>query len=438
MYLRTLRVAGIKLLRDLTLDFTRDGEPRMWTVILGPNGLCKTTLLQVAGLLASGATFANRLANVPSMPDRRPDAPDLVGASALFDLDESAPLSPAPARLGVTQTIARGEKIIRGESIETTEDEPPPVGLWSEGTGAGGPIEDIRSKDLPGWMAAGYGTVRVLPTPRSASRPNIRCVERVQTLFDEGTLVGTGFPEVLPDPDAYVAVLREALLESGVLPNVRDLELRAEGEVSERHQFHLRVGADSVALPATWLSQGYQATIAWIADLIGQFFLDAGEPVALADMRGLVLIDELDLHLHPRWQVSLVPAIRQVFPNVQFVATTHSPMVLPGLDRDEVFVLSQDQDGHVVAEHPEVTPKLMTGSEIYRVFFGIEALYPNDLAEKLRRYSFLVGDPGRSDGDEQEMLAIRDELREAGVDPGWEPVPRQPPDPDEMEEAFEA
>ncbi|MEZ4435299.1 MAG: AAA family ATPase [bacterium] len=57
---------------------------------------------------------------------------------------------------------------------------------------------------------------------------------------------------------------------------------------------------------------------------------DAKAPVACEDIHALVLIDELDLHLHPRWQSGFVTALKRVFPNVQFIATTHSPMVLPG------------------------------------------------------------------------------------------------------------
>lgn len=437
VYLRRLHVKGVKLLRDLELDFTRDDEPRNWTVLLGPNGLCKTTVLQLIAQLASGATYTNRLANIPSLTDRREGVPDPVGASAQFEVDSAAPLSPESGRLYATQTITSGEKVVHSGSQENNFPDPHAmaVDLWPIASHSAGPIEAVRSKDAPGWLAAAYGTVRVLPTPRSARPPSIRAVDRVQTLFDEGALVGTDFAEILSDQAEYVETLRQALLESGILPNVSELRFSKGGESNERHQFEVTVGGGAVSLPSAWLSQGYQSTISWIADLIGQFFMDAGSPVALEDMKGLVLIDELDLHLHPRWQVELIPAVRRIFPSVQFIATTHSPMMLPSLDADEVYILSQDSDGHVTAEHPEVTPKLMTGSEIYRVFFGMKDLYPNDLARKLQRYGFLVGHAGRSDQEEADMLAIRDELKREGVDPGWEPVTRQPTD-EPLPEAF--
>src|SRR5580658_4175439 len=71
MYVRGLHVQNVKLLRDFRLSFLRDGAPRMWTVLIGENGLCKTTVLQAIALAASGPDRANQLADVPSLLDVR-------------------------------------------------------------------------------------------------------------------------------------------------------------------------------------------------------------------------------------------------------------------------------------------------------------------------------------------------------------------------------
>src|SRR5438270_13567553 len=76
MYIRELVVKDVKLLRDVTLPFLRNGEPRMWTVLLGANGFCKTTLLQAIALAASGVDRANQLVDVAALPDRRLRKPD--------------------------------------------------------------------------------------------------------------------------------------------------------------------------------------------------------------------------------------------------------------------------------------------------------------------------------------------------------------------------
>jgi hypothetical protein len=180
-----------------------------------------------------------------------------------------------------------------------------------------------------------------------------------------------------------------------------------------------------IRVPATWLSQGYQSVIAWLADLVGQILLEAGEPMEAADMEGTVLVDEIDLHLHPTWQVRLIPALKKVFPRLQFIATTHSPMVLPALAAEEIILLSQDEAGSVVAAPSQQSPALLTGSELYGAFFEIRKLYPEALGEKLHRYGYLASDPTRTAQDDETMRSLRKELQEAGVTFDWEPVPRE-------------
>lgn len=89
MYVRKLRIDGLKLLRDFELDFTRDGEPRMWTVLVGRNGLCKTAILRALALAASGKDRANQLAQGlhRSMRDAR-DESGALSIAAEFGFGE--------------------------------------------------------------------------------------------------------------------------------------------------------------------------------------------------------------------------------------------------------------------------------------------------------------------------------------------------------------
>jgi len=150
-------------------------------------------------------------------------------------------------------------------------------------------------------------------------------------------------------------VLKRVLLtHQELLPDIKQFELTGRGgaNTSDRltasHRFGIQTGREVVKLPATWLSHGYQAAIAWLADVIGHILWEAsaaGGPIDLKpeQMEGLVLVDELDLHLHPRWQRGLIPALKQTFPRLQFVVTTHSPMLLAGLRPDQVVVLEVDE-----------------------------------------------------------------------------------------------
>lgn len=139
-----------------------------------------------------------------------------------------------------------------------------------------------------------------------------------------------------------------------------------------------------------------------------------------------MLIDELDLHIHPSWQVSLVRSLKAAFPLVQFVATTHSPMLLAGLDADEIIRLGQDDSGNIVALPTIRTPRLMTGTDLYREYFGVSDIHPDSLGRDLARYGTLVGDPARSPREERELVLLQQRLLSAGVAPDWTPVPVDP------------
>jgi hypothetical protein len=465
VYIRKIHIDGVKLLRNFELDFTRDGSPRMWTVLVGRNGLCKTSILRSIALAASGRDRANQLAQdlISSLRDaRRPADRAVVTVQGHFEFGEIGDrrgrrypkLDPAIPDQSVNthlvlnadrQVFAGGSCYGReydGEGVvrpsfrmdESILDSPDGLASVSD------PLEEARALGLPHWFVAGYGVRRSIPVPRSTSRPEDLVRTRVEPLFDRGELIGTSFADHFEGEQAltFARILKQALLaHDDLLPNVSDLELRGQGGANtadrliSSHRFDIRVGAEDVRLPATWLSHGYQAAIAWLADVIGHVLWEAsaaGSSIDIdpADMEGLVLVDELDLHLHPRWQVGLIPALKQTFPRLQFVVTTHSPMLLAGLEADEIVILDQDpQTGDIVARYAERPAKLMTGTEMLERYFGIDRLYPVNLAAQLRRYGDLANDPYRSDDEQRELEQLRGKLEAAGLSFDWQPLVRK-------------
>ena len=438
MYIRHLTLKNVKLLRNVSMSFMRGDEPRMWTVLVGENGLCKTTLLQTIALAAVGSAASNKLTEAQTYADRRKPRRAAINAEFGFgnlhhrNEERSYPflrerLDEPPHVLSTIGTFPNfdfffgessyGHAIGKGKQTTTGED----------------PITEARGKRLPYWLVAGYGTTRSLPVPKSIEKPVNAVVERLLSLFQPSQIVGTGFADLFAGKtvNAYALKLKHALLDQDqVLPRVKGLEVRGKAGVRsashlvESQRFTFDTGKDSIKIPATWLSQGYQAMISWIADIVGQFFWDAGGVVELENMEGLVLIDEIDIHLHPTWQLGLIKALKATFPKVQFVATTHTAMVLPGLEADEVYRTKLDDEGNVVVEPVGQSPNLMTGSEILSTFFGIDKLYPADVGAALQRFGYLAGKPDRTDAEEktlQDDLAL---LRKEGVKPGWQPTPR--------------
>jgi hypothetical protein len=465
MYIRQLRVEHLKRLANLELDFTHRGEPRMWTVLIGENGTAKTTLLQAIGLAAAGSKQVNTLVGsaVKNLRDRRRDEPMLIDAR--FDFTPESVRQPA-----AIHPLAKGQRSLAGGHLRswvslatgsTTLDarafyesaRSKPAGFHrsaiAEVRPGRDPLDEARAANTPLWFVAGYGISRVLPdanTVPTLARPSI---ERLEPLFRSAGLVSTGFSNHFLRKDQeegrkpgvtsrlFSRVLKQAVQLGGddLFPEIVRLELRGQGGAkssttlieSDRFFQRMAKGKDPVAIAGVALSHGYQSTFAWIADLIGHVLLESKTELNTTGMEGLVLIDEIDLYLHPTWQARFIPALRRVFPRMQFVATTHSPVVLSSLAPHEVVRLTVDaESGDIVQggweadrgqfrpgiqnlEH-QPDPRLMTGGEIYRTWFGLEGVTPNPLGEKLRRLQVLWSHPAPTPFQRKELESLRAEL----------------------------
>lgn len=503
MHLRHLLVSDCKLIRQLDMSFLRDdGAPRLWTVFVGENGTCKTTLLRAIAIAAAGSAFANHLVSDPkSLVDRRgnrshaffdagfgfsptlhnrrtyplleallqapPEIVSFASASATdvnvfatygsWDTRRRARSQAndvlkeffrgwterANAVIATAKSAADHEAWLRAEialavaqGAAASGTLPVPTDLrwgWPD------PIEIARRDQLRHWFIAGYGVGRVLTVPTAAPEGGVAGRDRLKSLFDasflpEGLRFSDRFARSFGEQRAreFTRCLRTALVERMHTPGLRDIELRAQGsakdqlEPIESHRVGMLVGETELKLPAVWLSQGYQAVTSLVADIIGHVWLDAGEPVELDDMEGIVLVDELDLHLHPRWQTEIVTGLKATFPRMQFIVTTHSPLVLAGCHADEVWTLAQDATtGDITARQGNVAPMLLTTSEMYREYFGVSRTYASELGEALRRYVDLASNPFRTDAEDAEVAALRKHLLEHRVDVDYQPVARK-------------
>lgn len=93
------------------------------------------------------------------------------------------------------------------------------------------------------------------------------------------------------------------------------------------------------------LSDGYQSVINWVLDLLSWWFLreNGKSRWELSSLRGIVLIDEIEQHLHPKWQRAIFPRLREKFPNIQFIVATHSPLVATANPDIDVHLLNKGQ-----------------------------------------------------------------------------------------------
>lgn len=151
------------------------------------------------------------------------------------------------------------------------------------------------------------------------------------------------------------------------------------------------------------LSDGYKGVIALAADiarrLVGPIDVVAE---AVLEREALVLIDEIELHLHPEWQQRVLPDLMRTFPNVQFVVSTHSPQVLTTVRPEQIVELGW-QDGHIVAG---AAPTPTYGAEadyVLSALMNVDKRPPNSFARKFREYMRLIDD-GKGESDKARNL----------------------------------
>jgi len=445
MHIRELHIRNLKLLKNFDLHFhdAATGAIRPWTVLVGRNARGKTSVLQAIALAAAGPTLANSLArsSLRSFFDRRQELTAPVEIEAEFELPplDGVGKKPVPKRslpepeiYGMERMVswlrlAPGQTILRG-------------GSWYGSLGERrqlpprGPLEQARAEELPWWFVAGYGVDRRLEVEsRKADR---RAEERLRSLFEPVPPIGLGFADRQSYGGDFVTafntLLRKVLRKDPrTVPLINDIELRGAGGTSlqdfaEKDKFSFEIAGKAQKMPATYLSHGYQSTLAWIADLVGHFLLDLdGKGITNPrNLSGLVLVDELDLFLHPDWQADFIDALSSTFPNLQFVVTTHSPLLVSKLRPEQVVQLEWDDEGNVEPRPFQGDPRLMTATDLYRQLFGITNPPPTELARVLSRYEYLGADPARTDVEDDELRRLRSELERAGVKELVEPKPR--------------
>ena len=117
--------------------------------------------------------------------------------------------------------------------------------------------------------------------------------------------------------------LFQELLESNVV-----IDVTAKGVKFKEKGFELTFSQ---------LSEGYKNIMVWVSDLIYRFQQNQPKISRLEDFKGVVLLDEIELHLHPVWQRRIIGQLRIFFPNIQFVFSTHSPTIIQGAAEDAVI-----------------------------------------------------------------------------------------------------
>jgi len=131
-------------------------------------------------------------------------------------------------------------------------------------------------------------------------------------------------------------------------------------------------------------------------------------PYAARETPGVVLIDEVDMHLHPEWQQRVLGTLTEAFPRIQFIVTTHSPQVLTTVQKESIRVIEW-KSGKVCITTPVHETYAQESRRTLEDVLNVSSRPPLDINEKLHRYLQLV-----EDGNEtlQDAVHLRSELEQ--------------------------
>lgn len=305
MEIKNLKITGIGGIRELELEFNPG-----FNVICGANGVGKTTILNtIADSFISNEGFLKRNSSYKEgnhilkyvdcygkentkhlqVKEFNPDAHD----SGRYASEDSLYIM----MFGI-------DRIIRYQSLQAI-----PKDSTRKNYQAGNLLEEgIEAVDLKGWFVNRYVFVDKEDSMSAEQKVNFNIAKKAFGLLDSSTKFLT--------------------VDSGSL----DIKLKtACGEIYFEY-----------------LSAGYKTCIYLVLGILKEIEFRFKSPYINAEkFDGVIMIDEIDLHLHPTWQARLIDTLKELFPAVQFIVTTHSPSILQTLSPEEIIPLGMDENRNV-------------------------------------------------------------------------------------------
>lgn len=161
-------------------------------------------------------------------------------------------------------------------------------------------------------------------------------------------------------------------------------------------------------VPLNVLSQGTQSLVQWLARLLIGMAEYYDYPEDIGAKSGILIIDEIDAHLHPSWQRRIIPSITNHFPNLQIFCSTHSPLMLAGLKSGQVQLLRRDEDGIVTVSRNEDDIFGWSVDEILRGFLDVDSPTDLETVQNLARLQELRQVDNPTEEESKELGQLRE------------------------------
>jgi energy-coupling factor transporter ATP-binding protein EcfA2 len=409
MYIDRIQISDFRNFRAASADFVhpdrdfdRDGLPKPTlpnvNLLLGDNGLGKTTLLKAIALAALGPAV-DRSGIYPYHLIRKagnpPDGVDgsKAGIEAIFTHHAQDDPNGDLRRITRIESAIAVERSGDLESLHWTHAEEKP---W----------HPIYKAESDAFFFVGYGAARrverreQLDFGARSSSSFIRA-QRVKSLFEDAySLIPLsawlpGLKERKPSQYRQVIKLVNQLVGQD--------RYGFQGEMDEGEYLFERQGL-KVPFPA--LYDGYRAYLGWIGDLLYHICETCPRGRKLTDNHGIVMVDEIDLHLHPQWQMQVLPMIAKALPHIQFIVTSHSPLIAGSLEWMNVLVMvPEPQQASKVLRIPERIHGLDADQLLLTDLFGLRSTRAPSKEARLKALTLRA-----RDGDDQAALELLREM----------------------------
>lgn len=367
MYLNKIHVKNIRSISDFEMRFEK---PAGWHVIIGDNGAGKSTIVRSISLGIIGPFDAKAL---------RLNLNDWVKrGEELGTISLEVQKSPSDSKKGQSRpmvnpfeailTLKRQES--NGFMLEGSKNATVKNNIWSNAYGwfscAFGPFRRFTGGEKE-WMKVYYSD------PRAAAHLSVfgedvaltEAIDWLKNLHIKTLEMASSSNRSDEENESDIlASLKAFLNEGGLLPHGAKLE----SITSDGVYF---VDGNGATVDVTQMSDGYRSILSLTFELIRQMVRSYGQHVVFKkfkkgdftiDLPGVVLIDEIDAHLHPTWQARIGEWFLKVFPSVQFIVTTHSPLICRASENGSIWRLRAPGSDFASSE--------ITGTEKERLIYG--------------------------------------------------------------------
>ena len=168
---------------------------------------------------------------------------------------------------------------------------------------------------------------------------------------------------------------------------------------------------NKTTLEISQLSHGFRTMLGLVMDLARRMVQANSHLDNPLNTEAIVLIDEIDLHLHPKWQQTILPDLMQTFPNVQFIVTTHSPQILTTIHKENIWQLEHCEEHGVCAYHPIIDPYGAESTDALHSIMSVDPR-PQNLPE-VKKYNQYLSLVNNGEYASEEAVKLRSELEKA-------------------------